>query len=132
MDDFCKQAKIFTNRDDSLKHQIDHSRKLHKVYEKSLENATKNFRAHPEVHGMDDFLKPLPRLEDVASEKRQAAFQKPSVVVPKKAGPVTTGKSPALRQGALSPTRGRQGSTVSRGSTGQFNQLTTSRQVRKL
>ena len=98
MDDFCKQAKIFTNRDDSLKHQIDHSRKLHKVYEKSLENATKNFRAHPEVHGMDDFLKPLPRLEDVASEKRHAILPKPSVVLPKKSAPAMTGRSPTLRQ----------------------------------
>mmetsp|Transcript_39371 Transcript_39371/g.51531 ORF Transcript_39371/g.51531 Transcript_39371/m.51531 type:complete len:89 (+) Transcript_39371:50-316(+) len=70
MDDFCKQANIFTNKDDALKHQIDHSRKLHKVYEKSLENATKNFPVHPEVHGMDEFLKPLPKYDDDNKKKK--------------------------------------------------------------
>lgn len=57
MDDFCKQAKIFTNKADASQHRIDHSRKLHKIYEKSLENATKNYPELPEVFGMDDFLR---------------------------------------------------------------------------
>ena len=64
MDEFCKGANIFTNKEAQLKHQIDHSRKLHKVYEKSLGNATKNFPEMPEVFGMNDFLKPLPRDDD--------------------------------------------------------------------
>ena len=73
MDDFCKQANIFTNKEASLKHQIDHSRNLHKVYEKSLENATKNYPVMPEVFGMNDFLKPLPRDEDDKKQKNAAA-----------------------------------------------------------
>ena len=57
MDDYCKQAKIFTNKSDAAQHRIDHSRKLHRIYEKSLENATKNYPVLPEVFGMDDFLR---------------------------------------------------------------------------
>lgn len=71
MDDFCKQANIFTNKLESKKHQADHSRKLHKVYEKSLENATKNFPIMPEVFGMNDFLKPLPRDDDEKKMKNE-------------------------------------------------------------
>lgn len=71
MDDFCKQANIFTNEEAKLKHQIDHSRKLHKVYEKSLENATKNFPVLPEVFGMNDFLKPLPRDDEEKAKKQK-------------------------------------------------------------
>lgn len=51
MDDFCKQANIFTNKDDALKYKVEHSKNLHKIYEKSLENATKAFPYHAEVHG---------------------------------------------------------------------------------
>jgi len=69
MDDFCKQTNIFTNKDDALKHKIDHSRKIHQVYERSLENATKNFPVMPDVFGMDDFLKPLPRDDEVKNKK---------------------------------------------------------------
>ena len=64
MDDFCKGANIFTNKEAELKHQIDHSRQLYKVYEKSLANATRNFPEMAEVYGMQDFLKPLPRDDD--------------------------------------------------------------------
>ena len=52
MDDFCKQANIFTNKDDALKYQVEHSKKLHKVYERSLENATKAF---PKVESVKDY-----------------------------------------------------------------------------
>ena len=51
MDDFCKQANIFTNKDDALKYKVEHSKNLHRIYEKSLENATKAFPYHAEVHG---------------------------------------------------------------------------------
>ena len=77
MDDFCKQTNIFTNKDDALKHRIEHSRKLHGVYETSLENATKNFAVLPEVFGMDDFLKPLPRDDD--EKKKQKLLQAQSL-----------------------------------------------------
>ena len=69
MDEFCKGANIFTNREAKLKHQINHSRKLHKVYETSLGNATKTFPEMPEVFGMNDFLKPLPRDDDDKKKK---------------------------------------------------------------
>ena len=71
MDDFCKQANIFTNREASMKHQIDHSRKLYKLYENSLHNATKNFPVMPDVFGMNDFLKALPRDDDEKKLKLQ-------------------------------------------------------------
>ena len=73
MDDFCKMANIFTNEGASLEHRIDHSRKLHKVYEKSLENATKNFPEMPDVFGMNDFLKPLSKIAD---DEKRAKLQK--------------------------------------------------------
>jgi len=43
---------------------------LHKVYERSLEQATKNCPELPEVFGMDDFLKPLPRDDDEKKKKK--------------------------------------------------------------
>ena len=70
MDDFCKQANIFTNNLEQKKHQADHSRKLHKVFEKSLENATKNFPVMPEVFGMNDFLKPIKFKQDNAEHNQ--------------------------------------------------------------
>lgn len=87
MDDFCKQAHIFTNKDDALRHSIDHSRQLHKVYETSLEAATKSFKVHPEAYLMDVLLKGKQEEEKKKPAKRPEASQlmrQPSAIVSNK------------------------------------------------
>ena len=64
MDDFCKQQNIFTNPEAKRNHEIETSRKMHKIYEQSLEKATKNFPVRPDVCGMDVFLLPIKKDDD--------------------------------------------------------------------
>ena len=64
MDDFCKQQHIFTNPEAKRNHEIETSRKMHKIYEQSLERATKTFPVKPDVYGMDVFLLPIKKDDD--------------------------------------------------------------------
>ena len=56
MDDYCQQAKVFTNKEAQQRHTYEYNRDENSVYKSSLGVAFKHCKDVEEVPGMYDFL----------------------------------------------------------------------------
>ena len=56
MDDYCKKAQVFLNKDDELQYNLKKNQGLFRVYKKSLTNAFKHIPIPEEVRGLKEFL----------------------------------------------------------------------------
>ena len=56
MDDYCQQAKVFTNKEAQQRHTYEYNRDENQVYKNSLSVAFKHCKDVEEMPGLYDFL----------------------------------------------------------------------------
>lgn len=56
MDDYCKEAQVFLNKDEALKHNLLKNSAMYEIYKKTLTNAFRNVKTQLEVPEQVEFM----------------------------------------------------------------------------